>query len=217
MPMISLLRRTFITALAVGAIAACSGGDAAITENDLSKMAIGDAAAPVKLVEYASITCGACAQFHRDVVPTLKEMIEDGRVQFEFREFPTAPAEVAIAGFAIARCAADGDGSVYFEVLEDMFENQQGILAATRNGTVKTALQAVGARHGIDETAFDACLSNEDVRGSISKAAEFGTVEGVTGTPTLFLNGRQLTAGEGRTAESIAELVNAIAPPAAER
>lgn len=209
-----LRRRTLLAGLAVLALSACGdsgdAGGSAGTVGELTDMSIGAANAPVTLVEYASITCGACAQFHRDVVPTVKEMVEDGRVRFVFREYPTGPVEVAIAGFALARCA--GEGEVYFDVLEDIFTNQQNILAAARNRTVRTALEAVGARHGVDTAEFDACLSNNDIRTAISNATNQGTADGVTGTPTLFLNGRLLNASEGRTAQSITELVDAIAP-----
>jgi len=205
-------RRALIAGMTAFVLAACGGdGGSGGTVDGLNDMAIGNADAPATLIEYASVTCGACYQFHRDVVPTLKEMVDDGRVRFVFREFPTAPNEVAVAGFAIARCA--GDDAAYFEVLEDLFENQSGILAAARNGTVRAALQAVAARHGLDATAFETCLENEEVRTSIQAATNQGRADGVTGTPTFYLNGRQLYGAEGRTVESLVELIDAIAPP----
>lgn len=197
-------------------IAACSGDSASKDgpTGPMNDMAIGPDNAPVTLIEYASVTCGACFQYHRDVVPAIKDMVDDGRVRFVFREFPTAPEEVAIAGFAIARCA--GEDEAYFAVLEDLFTNQAGILAASRNGSVRAALQAVAARHGVDAAAFETCLANPDVRTDIANATKQGRADGVTGTPTLFLNGRMLQGSEGRSPESITELVNAIAPPPAE-
>jgi len=213
MSAIRMARRSTIAALFALGLAACGGdssGDRATATGDLVDKTMGSADAPVEFIEYASITCGACAQYHRDVLPTIKEMVDQGRVRFVFREYPTPPAEVAVAGFAAARCAADD--AAYFAMLDDMFENQQGILAATRNGTVRTALQAVAARHGVDGAAFDACLNDEKIRSEIQAAATKGQNDGVNSTPTFFLNGRRLSGVEGRTVESIEELVNAIAP-----
>lgn len=197
-------------------IAACTPDAASLDgpSGPLNDMALGQDTAPVTLIEYASVTCGACFQYHRDVVPAIKDMVDDGRVRFIFREFPTAPEEVAIAGFAIARCA--GEDEAYFAVLDDLFANQSGILAASRNGSVRAALEAVAARHGVDAAEFEACLADPDVRTDIANATKQGRAEGVTGTPTLFLNGRVLQGAEGRSPESITELVNAIAPPPAE-
>ena len=204
-------RRTVLAGLGAMVLAACSGNVGADTAvGPLSDKVLGSEDAPVELVEYASVTCGACAAFHRDVVPTIKEMVDEGRVRFVFREFPTAPTEVAVAGFAAARCAADDDA--YYAMLDDMFANQQSVLAASRNGTVRIALQTIAGRHGVDAEAFDSCLSNPDIREAIANATEQGRVDGVTGTPTLFLNGRLLDGGEGRTVESLTELVDAIAP-----
>ncbi|MEO0882207.1 MAG: thioredoxin domain-containing protein [Pseudomonadota bacterium] len=209
MPLMKFARRTVIIGLMAATLAACgeSGSDSNVT---LSDKALGPESAPVEIIEYASITCGACAQYHRDVVPAIKELAEEGRVRFVFREFPTAPAEVAVAGFAAARCTADD--TAYFAMLDDMFINQRNIFAATNNGTVRTALQAIAARHGVDSAAFDTCLADEEIRSAIQAANIQGQADGVTGTPTLFFNGRLLRGTEGRSVESIHELVDAVAP-----
>lgn len=204
-------RRTLISGLAAIVLAACGGsGDDGAADLTLADKAFGPANAPVEIIEYASVTCGACAQYHKDVVPAIKEMAEEGRVRFIFREFPTPPVEVAVAGFAAARCAADDDA--YFAMLDDMFTNQRNIFAATQNGTVRTALQAIASRHGVDSAAFDSCLTDEGIRAEIQAATTTGQAEGVSQTPTLFLNGRMLRGAEGRSVESITELVDAIAP-----
>ncbi|MEM9669796.1 MAG: thioredoxin domain-containing protein [Pseudomonadota bacterium] len=214
MSAIHIVRRTLLGGLFALALAACGEGDGSsdASSQQLVDKTLGIEDAPAVLIEYASITCGACAQYHRDIVPAIKEMVDEGRVRFVFREYPTPPAEVAVAGFAAARCAADD--TAYFAMLDDMFENQQGIMAATRNGTVRTALQAVASRHGVDGETFEACLANQDIRSEIAASAAQGTADGVTSTPTLFLNGRKLTGAEGRSVESIQELVGAIAPKA---
>lgn len=68
-------------------------------------MNLGDPKAPVHVVEYLSLTCPHCAHFHADVFPAFKaKYIDTGRVQLTIRELLTAPAQVAAAGFLMARC-----------------------------------------------------------------------------------------------------------------
>ncbi|PZO77774.1 MAG: disulfide bond formation protein DsbA, partial [Micavibrio aeruginosavorus] len=58
-------------------------------EKAFSPRTIGNADAPIKIIEYASMTCGHCAHFHNDVLPALKEKyVDTGKVFIEFREFP---------------------------------------------------------------------------------------------------------------------------------
>lgn len=198
-------RRHFLIALTAFTLAAC-GGESGPTgqAKDLVDMSMGQETAPAVLVEYASTTCGACANYHATMSETIKTLTDEGKLRYIFREFPRD--QVDIAGFATARCAGDDK---YFEVLGDLFENQRGILAAARNGTVRAALQAVGARHGIDAAKFEACLADEEIRTAISNAAKFGQAEGITETPTLYINGVRLDRAEGRTPESLITLVEA--------
>jgi protein-disulfide isomerase len=82
---------------------------------------LGDENAPVAVVEYASMTCGHCANFHKEAYPHLKsEYIETGKVRFIFREFPLDP--VAAAAFMLARCAPE---EKYFDIVDLMFEQQR--------------------------------------------------------------------------------------------
>src|SRR5262245_55399639 len=81
--------------LAAFTVASCnnSPGGVAINEDDV---VLGQANAPVTLIEYASSTCPHCAEFHERVFEHLKaNYIDTGKVKYVFREFPTAPPAVA--------------------------------------------------------------------------------------------------------------------------
>ena len=152
---------------------------------------IGSREAKVTLVEYASVTCPACANFHSSVFPTIKrEYIDSGKINFVFRDFPTPPTNIAIAGFAVARCK--GDSQSYFEVVEDFFEYQSGILSAYRSGVAKDAILEVAKRNGISKTKFESCLGDTNKRREIKQIVEYGQSKNVNSTPTFFLNGRRL-------------------------
>ncbi|MEM0984665.1 MAG: thioredoxin domain-containing protein [Pseudomonadota bacterium] len=213
MQLLTFSRRSTLAVMAFGLLAACgsANGDStpATAGPALNDMVLGDPDAPVTLIEYASVTCGACYQFHRDVVPNIVErFIEPGDVKFIFREFPTPPANVAVAGFAIARCAGPDK---YFDVIDDLFDSQQGIIEAARIGAVRPALEAVAARHGIEGAeAFDACLADRDIRQAIADTVLGGEEFGVSSTPTLILQGEVLPSTmQSRTPEGLSSLIEA--------
>ncbi len=197
------LRRAAIAIISAAALAACGASDssdaAAQTSGDTGlgphDIVLGDVNAPVTLVEYASITCPHCATFHTEVLPDIKtNYVDTGKVRFVFRDFPTPPQNVAIAGFAIARCAGEDK---YYDVVDDLMRNQNGILSATRAGAAKGALQAVAARHGIEtEAELDACLEDSDIRNAIADVVIAGQDRGVNSTPTLFVDGRRIERTE---------------------
>ena len=207
-------RRLAIGALAGLALVACSpaGSDTGATSPTSGTMssdgfmAMGDPDAPVKIIEYASVTCGHCATFHEDAVPMLKERVEAGEVYFSFREFPTQPVPLAMAGFAMARCSGEDK---YFDVIDDLMANQPGIFSAARNGQAETALKAIAARHGLDSEAFDACLADEDVRAAIIEVVREGEERGVNSTPSIYVNGRKLTRAADVTAAGLSAIIDA--------
>ena len=143
-----------------------------VNESVIPDMMEGNADASVTVVEYASFTCPHCASFHAGPYKKLKKnYIDTGKVKFIFREFPTPPQNVAIAGFALARCAGADN---YYDVLDDLFANQTGILSAARQGAVIPALQAVGERHGINGEA----AAKPQLLASEIKAVEGGVFQG---------------------------------------
>lgn len=212
----ALTRRAALYAVSVLALAACGGADGGESTKTagtpdgaaVAEMSMGADDAPVTIVEYASWTCPACLQYQNEVVGKMKaDYVETGKVRFVFREFPTAPANISVAGFAIARCAGEDK---YFEVLDELFSRQTAILSLAREGgQVKSALQQVAANHGItDEAEFDACLQNSDIRKAIAASVAQGENDGVNGTPTVLMNGTVLPGYEWRRWEGMQAVLN---------
>ena len=74
-------------------------------------MVHGQPNAPVTIVEYASMTCGHCAHFAKDVWPEFKKKyVDTGKVHYIFREFPLD--NLAAAAAMLARCASPANDSV---------------------------------------------------------------------------------------------------------
>src|SRR5262245_20812558 len=103
--MLATRRHMLAIACAFPALAACQNKGGGAAGEAAGDMAIGDPKAPVQLIEYASVTCPHCREFHDRTWAKLKaNYIDTGKVRFIFREFPTAPEELAVAGFQVARC-----------------------------------------------------------------------------------------------------------------
>ncbi len=222
MNMFETARRSVLAALTAFALAGCGSSDSSAETSDgagetsaLKEMSLGAEDAPVTIVEYASWTCPACLQFHQDVMPVLKsEYIETGKARLVFREFPTPPVNVAVAGFALGRCAGP---DTYFDMLDELFDRQQGVLALVRQGgQVRAALYEIANNHGIDsEAQFEACLEDVDIRRAIAASIALGEGQGVNSTPTLFVNGERLDGAEWRYADGMRDILNeALGQPA---
>lgn len=155
-------------------------------------MAIGAEDAPLTIVEYASVTCPACAAFHQSIFPEVKEkFIETGKVRFEYREFPTNPQNLAYAGFYLARCAATDRGApAYFAMLDTLYEQQREWAYGPTPGVV---LENIAAQAGIDREGLEQCFYREDVKAAVKANVVRGLEEdNVRATPTFMVDGEVL-------------------------
>lgn len=153
-------------------------------------MALGSVDAPVTVIEYASVTCPACAYFHNEIFPEIKEKyIDTGKVRFVFRELPTPPANLSIAGSMLARCAAETNGAEsYFAVTASLFKSQANWVRAEKP---RMELLKIAAQAGMDETAFDSCIKRQDLLDVINAHAASGPENyQINATPGFVINER---------------------------
>ena len=166
-------------------LGACNGGGGGSTAPAEGEMSLGSADAPVTVVEYASVTCGVCAAWHESVLPEFtSRYIDTGQVRYVFREFPTAPANVAVAGFLLARCAGDDR---YFQVVAAIMGNQRAVITNPRQELLNIARTA-----GMNEEQFDACVTDQTQADALQARVEDAIAVGVTGTPYFLVNGEPL-------------------------
>lgn len=172
------------TAVIGAAEAQDASGEALLEAGPLGDKTLGEADAPVTVIEYASMTCGHCASFHADTYPQFKsEYVDTGKVRFIFREFPLDP--VATAAFMLARCIEGEDR--YFPFVEAMFDQQQAWAFADNpeEGLFNMARQA-----GFTREKFEACLTNQEILDGVNAVRERAADEfDVNSTPTFFING----------------------------
>jgi protein-disulfide isomerase len=185
------LKTTALTTAALGLVSAAPAWAQSVDEDELLKPGplgdkiLGDENAPVTIVEYASMTCGHCANFHKRTWPDLKkDYIETGKVRFIFREFPLDP--VASAAFMLARCAPQ---EKYFDIVDIMFEEQRA-WAFTDNPY--QSLLDFSKQIGFTQESFEECLTNQGLLDAVNAVRERGANEfGVNSTPTFFINGEK--------------------------
>lgn len=155
-----------------------------LEEGALPEKVLGDADAPVTIVEYASMTCGHCANFHNDTLPAIKEKyIDTGKARLIFREFPFDPR--AEAGFMLARCADDK----YFAMVDVLFKQQRS-WATVDNA--REALLQIARLAGFSQESFEACLTNQQLLDDVRAVRTRGANDfGIDATPTFFINGNK--------------------------
>ncbi len=151
----------------------------------LPEMAVGEANAPVTIVEYMSMTCPHCARFHNETFDAIKaKYVDSGKVRFIVREFPFDPR--AAAAFMLARCAPPEQ---YFPMVSMLFKQQEQ-WAAAENG--REALLQMSKLAGFTQQSFEACLTNQKLLDDVNAVRERGAKEfGIAATPTFIVNGQR--------------------------
>ena len=193
---------TFTTGLVTGLLAACGDADTTTTATAASgerssfelpnDHAIGSADAPVTIVEYASVVCGACANWSSTVYPELKsKYIDTGDVRFVFREFPTNPIQLFDAGVMIANCADDREPGAFFDSVKLQMERQSEILAyaAQDPAALRDQYIFLAKEGGMNAEEMEACLANEEIREEYQERTQTGYDIGISGTPNFLING----------------------------
>jgi protein-disulfide isomerase len=169
-------------------VAPPSQGSVDVTElmqpGPLPEKSIGKDDAPVTIVEYASMTCPHCAQFHKTTLPELKtKYIDTGKVRLILREFPFDPR--AEAGFMLARCSNDN----YFAMVDVLFQQQENW---ARSENARAALLQLAKLAGFSQESFEACLTDQKLLNDVRAVKNRGETEfGVESTPTFFINGQK--------------------------
>jgi protein-disulfide isomerase len=174
----------------------------------LPDLVLGKADAPVTIIEYASMTCPHCANFHKTTYAALKtKYIDTGKVRFIFREFPLD--ELAVAASMLARCAGKDDSAKGLALIDVLFASQDK-WAAPRTNPVPI-LQQIARQAGFTEKTFDECLKDQTLYNNIMAMRERGGKEyKVESTPTLFVNGKMQKGGA--TIEELDKLIQPLLP-----
>ena len=165
---------------------------------------MGNPDAPLKLVEYASHTCVACANFSQTASEPIKEYINTGVVSYEMRNLVRDPLDLAIA--RLVRCStpeahhalADQAWGEFDQIMTTAQQNGQAIQEAAIAQDFVGVAQNAGvleffAARGVSADQAKACLADTAGVMEIAERSDAQAKElGVDATPTFFLNGKKL-------------------------
>ena len=147
---------------------------------------MGRADAPNVIIDYFSLTCPHCANFHAAVLPLLKgEWIDNGKVRFVYRHFPSDA--VATRASLLAECG----GAKFFEAIDVLFKSQVDWMTAPNpeDELVRT-MDRAGLSTG-------QCLTDGRLFDKVVGDVQSGQALGVKFTPTLFINEQKYGNPEG--------------------
>jgi protein-disulfide isomerase len=146
----------------------------------------GNVDAKVKLIVFESLTCSHCADFHKNVYPSLKtDFIDKGLILIEFRNFPLDMA--AFNASKIAHCKNDGNS----EILHHLYKNQsswvRGSTIEDLNRNLKKLIQESNFKLDFDKCIVDSKIEDFILEDRINGAKNYK----IEATPTLIINGEK--------------------------
>jgi protein-disulfide isomerase len=152
----------------------------------LAEKRIGPADAPNVVIQYSSLGCSHCADFHTQSLPALKsQYLDKGIATFVYRDFPLD--RTSLLGAMAARCSGD---SRYFAVLDVLYQSQQAWAGAS---DAWGALQKVLRDAGLAQSLIDACVATGGLEEGVTAIRQQGSdTYRITGTPTFIVNGTKI-------------------------
>jgi protein-disulfide isomerase len=140
--------------------------------------------APITIVEFSDFECPFCVRAEETIKQVMKEY--DGKVRLVYRDFPLPFHPNAQKAAEAAHCA--GDQGKYWEMHEQLFQNQKALAVADLKAHAKTL--------GLDGGKFEKCLDSGEKAKEVEEHKKAGAEVGVTGTPAFFVNGVVLTGAQ---------------------
>lgn len=156
------------------------------------EMSLGKADAPITLIEYASVACPRCGEWHMETFPAFKaKYVDTGQVKFVLREMNAHNPAFSAAGFLLARCAGK---EKYFDVVDDIYQQAAEIEAS---GDFNGGLVRIARENGVSEKAMQACLSDpKAIEEQNNRVMKFAQQDNITGTPSFVIDGEVVAGGK---------------------
>ena len=154
-----------------------------ITEKDF---VIGNEDAKITIIEYASLSCSHCADFHTNTLETLKkEYIDTGKVKMVFRDYPfNYPA---LLGSMVLRCIPE---NYRYDYMNALFKLQTDWVNKKNKKTIQE-LYKIMQSGGMTKDEYDSCIYNTELENEILKGVmEAQNQFNIKSTPSFIINGK---------------------------
>ena len=154
-----------------------------ITEKDF---VIGNEDAKITIIEYASLSCSHCADFHTNTLETLKkEYIDTGKVKMVFRDYPfNYPA---LLGSMVLRCIPE---NYRYDYMNALFKLQTDWVNKKNKKTIQE-LYKIMQSGGMTKEEYDACIYNTELENEILEGVmEAQNQFNIKSTPSFIINGK---------------------------
>ena len=152
----------------------------------IKRISVGKKNAKITIIAYESLTCGHCADFHKNVYPSLtKDFIEKGLVKIEFRHFPLDIA--AFNASKIGQCKNDGNA----DLLNILFSGQKKWARGKNPEEATEYLKKFLENEGVT-LDFEKCLADKAVEDYVLNDRIEGVKKfKVNATPTIIINDKK--------------------------
>lgn len=151
----------------------------------------GNKDAEVTLTEYGDFQCQFCFQFE----PTLQQVVEANKdkIRFQFRNFPIV--NIHQNAFAAARAAEAADQQDKYWEMHDALYSPANWQAWTNSSAPTKLFEGYAQQIGLNVAQFKKDFASSKVNDAINADIAEGNKLSITGTPTFFLNGKQIQIG----------------------
>jgi protein-disulfide isomerase len=141
--------------------------------------------ATVTIVEFGDLQCPAC----KAAQPAIEGLIaSEPNARFVFQNFPLEMHNWAAKGAAFADCVAHASNDAFWKFIAKTYETQADITAANAD----EKLTALADAAGVKGTEIATCATTPVTQAHVDASLALGKAVNVTGTPTLFINGRSI-------------------------
>jgi protein-disulfide isomerase len=140
---------------------------------------------PVTIVEFSDLQCPHC----KEAQPTVDKLLADEpNVRFVFQQFPLPMHNWAAKAAAYADCVGHSSPDAFWKFVQGTYDEQANITEAN----AEEKLTGVADRAGVKGADIAVCAAKPDTKARVDQSMALGQSVGVTGTPTLFINGRRI-------------------------
>jgi protein-disulfide isomerase len=162
--------------------------------------------APVLIVEFGDLQCPAC----KAAQPTIEALVAaEPNARFVFQNFPLEMHNWAAKGAAYADCVGRASNDAFWKFVSKAYETQSDITAENADEKLTALADAAGVK-GAD---IAACAAKPETKARVDASIALGKQVDVTGTPTLFINGRKIGSFDARLSDVYKSLVEFAAKP----